>query len=49
MAPLTSIAAELRVPIGTSIPQIIDLLKDNDGGVCLMSVRVLSRLSEHGM
>jgi hypothetical protein len=49
MVPVMSISAELRVPIGTSISQIIDLLKDDNDRVRLESVGVLSRLSEHGM
>jgi hypothetical protein len=44
-----SIAAELRRFIGTSIPQIIDLLKDNDTQVRSVSVEVLLKLSEQGM
>jgi hypothetical protein len=49
MAPLMSIAAELRQFIRTSIPQIIDHLKDDKYGVRFLSVVALSTLSEHGM
>jgi hypothetical protein len=49
MASLTSIAAEFRGLIVTSIPQIINLLKDNDWGVRDVAVGALSKLSEPGM
>jgi hypothetical protein len=49
MLPVMSIAAEFRQSIATSIPQIIDLLKDDDSEVCYASVNVLLKLSEHGM
>jgi hypothetical protein len=46
---LTKVSAEFRGFIETSIPQIIDLLKDNDEDVRSTSVEVLSKLSEQGM
>jgi hypothetical protein len=49
MAPLTSIAAEFRGLIATSIPQIINLLKDDDQSVCDAAVGAFSKLSEHGV
>jgi HEAT repeat protein len=44
-----SIAAEFRGLIATSIPQIINLLKDDDRSVRDAAVGALSKLSEHGM
>jgi HEAT repeat protein len=49
MVPLTSIAAEFRGLIATSIPQIINLLKDNAELVRDAAVRALSKLSEHSI
>jgi hypothetical protein len=49
MASLMSIAAEFRGLIATSIPQIINLLKDDDQSVRDAAVGALSKLSEHGM
>jgi HEAT repeat protein len=49
MASVTSIAAELRGPIGASIPQIIDLLNDTKGYVRASAAEALSKLSEQGM
>jgi hypothetical protein len=49
MALLTSIAVELQRFIGTSIPQIVDLLKNYNSEVRRVSVEVLSKLFEHGM
>jgi hypothetical protein len=49
MASLTSIAAEFRGLIATSIPQIINLLKDDDQSVRDASVDILCKFSEHGM
>jgi hypothetical protein len=49
MASLTSIAAEFRGLIATSIPQIINLLKDDAQSVRDASVDVLLKFSEHGM
>jgi HEAT repeat protein len=46
---LTRAAAEFRGSIGTSIPQIIDLLKDDNWDVRSASVAALSKFSEHGM
>jgi HEAT repeat protein len=46
---LRRVAAEFRGFIETSIPHIIDLLKDNDKDVRSASVAVLSKFSEHGM
>jgi hypothetical protein len=46
---LTGIAAEFRWFIGTSIPQIIGLLKDDSRDICDVSVAALSKFSEHGM
>jgi hypothetical protein len=48
MASLTSIAGFFRGFLATSIPQIIDLLKDNDKDVCSESVDVLLNLSKQG-
>jgi HEAT repeat protein len=48
MASLTSIAAEFRGLIATSIPHIIDLLQD-DGLFVSDAVDALSNLSKHGM
>jgi hypothetical protein len=49
MALLTSIAAEFRGSIGTSIPQIVDMLKDSDSFVRGTGAEALSKLSEQGM
>jgi hypothetical protein len=49
MAPLTSIAAEFRELIATSIPHIIDLLDDDDETVRCSTVDALSDFSAHGM
>jgi hypothetical protein len=49
IASLTSIAAELRRLIGTSIPQIIDLLEDDDWNVRCATVYALAEFSENGM
>jgi HEAT repeat protein len=49
MASLMNIAAELRGSIGTSIPQIVDLLKDSEGRVRVACTNTLSKLSEQGM
>jgi HEAT repeat protein len=49
MVPLTSIAAEFRGSIGTFVPQIVDLLQDDDWDVCKAGVEALSKLSEQGM
>jgi hypothetical protein len=49
MAPLTRIAAEFRAFIGTSIPQIIDLLEDDSEILRCESEDALLKLSEHGM
>jgi hypothetical protein len=49
MASLTSIAAELRGSIVTSIPRIVDLLKDISTHVRAAGAAALSKLSEHGM
>jgi HEAT repeat protein len=49
MASLTSVAAEFRGLIATSIPHIIDLLQDDEPLVCAASADALSKLSEHGM
>jgi hypothetical protein len=46
MASLTSIAAEFRWFIGTSIPQIVDLLKDSDVFVRGAGAKALSQLSK---
>jgi hypothetical protein len=46
---LTSIAAEFRGSIGTSIPTIIALLKHNDCIVRWAGADALSKLSEQGM
>jgi HEAT repeat protein len=48
IASLTSIAAEFRGSIGTSIPQIVDLLKDSDGFVRGAGAKALSQLSKQG-
>jgi hypothetical protein len=49
MVSLTSIAAEFRGLIATSIPHIIDLLQDDEPYVSDASVDALLKLSEHGM
>jgi HEAT repeat protein len=49
MASLTSIAAEFRGLIATSIPHIIDLLKDNSEFVRRSAVVELLGFSAHGM
>ena len=49
MVLLTHLLAEVRRFIGTSIPQIIDLLIEDDSQVRFMSVDVLLNLSEQGM
>jgi HEAT repeat protein len=49
MASLTSIAAEFREFLATSIPQIINLLKDDDWSVRDAAGGALSKLSEHGV
>jgi hypothetical protein len=49
MAPLMSIAAELRRFIATFISQISNLLKDDDQDVCSVTVAALSKLLEHCM
>jgi hypothetical protein len=41
MASLMSIAVELRGSIGTSTPQIIDLLQHSDSDVCEAAVETL--------
>jgi HEAT repeat protein len=46
---LTSIAGKCQGLIATSIPQIINLLKDDDGTVRDAAVGALSQLLEHGM
>ncbi|KAJ6506328.1 armadillo-type protein [Mycena vitilis] len=46
---LTSTTADFRQLIGSSIPQIIDLLKDNSQRVRLASVAALATFSEQGM
>jgi hypothetical protein len=46
---LTSIAAELRESVGIVIPQIINLLKDNNWTVRVADVEALLRLSEQGV
>jgi HEAT repeat protein len=49
MAQLTSIAAEFQEFLATSIPQIINLLKDDEQSVRDSAVGALSKLSEHGV
>jgi hypothetical protein len=49
MASLTSNAAEFLGSIATSIPQIVDLLKDSDSNGRTAGVEALSKLSEQGM
>jgi hypothetical protein len=49
MASLTSVAAEFQGLVATSIPQIINLLKDDDLSVVDMSVDLLLKFSEHSM
>jgi hypothetical protein len=48
MALLTSIAAEFREFLALSIPQIIDLLQDDEPYIS-DAVDALSRLSKHGI
>jgi hypothetical protein len=48
MALLTSIAAEFREFLATSIPHIISLLEDDRRHVCLVAVGVLLKFSEQG-
>jgi hypothetical protein len=48
MASLTSIAAEFRESIKTSISQIVKLLKDSDSNVRRVGAETLSKLSEKG-
>jgi hypothetical protein len=55
MMPVTSIAAEFRGSIATSIPQIVNLFKDDDlfkyngQTVCWEYRDALLKLSKHGM
>jgi hypothetical protein len=49
IASLTSIAADFRGFLATSIPQIIDLLKDNAEDVRSESMDVLLNLSKQGI
>jgi HEAT repeat protein len=49
MVPLTSIAAEFRRPIATTIPQLINLLEDYNEFVRWSAVAALSEFSAHGM
>jgi hypothetical protein len=49
MVLLTSIAAAFPRFIGTSIPQIIDLLENDDSYIRYASVDVLLKLSVQGM
>jgi hypothetical protein len=46
---LTSIAAEFRGSIATSIPQIVNLLKDTNSNFRMAGAEVLSKLSKQGM
>ena len=46
---LTHLAVEFRGSIGTYIPQIVDLLKDDDQYVRHRAAWTLSALSEQGM
>jgi hypothetical protein len=48
MTLLTNIAVELRGSIGTSIPEIVDLLKDSEGRVRMVCANTLSKFSEQG-
>jgi hypothetical protein len=48
MASRASIGTEYRGSVGTSIPQIIDLLKDNESDVRMVGAEML-KLSEQGM
>ena len=49
MVSLTSSIADFHGFIATSLPKIIDLLKDNSKRVRCATVDMLSKLSEHGM
>jgi HEAT repeat protein len=49
MVSLMSIAAEFREFLATSIPQIIDLLQDDNEMVRGSAVAALSEFSAHGM
>jgi hypothetical protein len=49
MALPTSIAAEFRESMGIFIPQIVNLLKDDDWDVRAAGAEALSKLSELGM
>jgi hypothetical protein len=49
MASLTSIAAEFRELIATSIPEIINLLMDDRMHVRSAAVTALSKLSKQGI
>jgi hypothetical protein len=46
---MSIIAVEFRGFIATSIPQIVDLFKDNNYEVRCVSMGALRKLSEHGM
>jgi HEAT repeat protein len=48
VASLMSVAAEFQESIRPSIPQIVDLLKDNDSSVCKAGEEALAKLSEQG-
>jgi hypothetical protein len=48
MVSLMNIAVELRGSIGTSIAQIVDLLKDSEGRVRVACANTLSKFSEQG-
>jgi HEAT repeat protein len=48
MASLTNIADEFRGSIGTSIPQIVDLLKDTDNNVREAAAETLLKLWGQG-
>jgi hypothetical protein len=49
MPPPTSIAAEFRESIGIFIPQIVNLLKDNDCDVRAAGAEALLKVSDQGM
>ena len=49
MLVLISITAEFQGTIGTTIPQIIDLLKHNDSHARAGGAQALSKLSEQGV
>jgi HEAT repeat protein len=49
MAPPTGIAAEFQEPVRIFIPQIADLLKDNQSHVRAAAAKALSKLSEQGI